>query len=1220
MSDIADPLSQITVRTDTDQLFATQAMPQRTLQDLETHLQRLSVSLGEPCHQLLAEERFDQLVAVLEAQGPALLDVREQQYVLQQVEHRRAAVFDDVRRAFEHRLELGDLGPAEGLLDRARRIDAGAVGGMEVAFQQARRLARRSGERARALEDARRLAADGRLEQMRDARAIFESLLEGPDDDEVDRGQIERELSRLDDRMDFEMAGQAATHTKMLLGHLPPKLEALDELYTLRERGDQRFYAQGDRAEPLPAVIDRLECELRPMLTARVESDLAGVERLVESERLAPALRRLLRYRGYWSLIGDDLRERALARQQDLEAALARQALVDAAVERAFELMEGGETARAVELIELSRTRIGGEVTRLDELLETVHRHRLQPLTNRVDDLVQQAGRLGGLWSKQLDTLLAQAEEVGLAFGEVVRADDAVFADLRGRHRALLAYLRGLAEARRLHDAGRFEPARCQLESLATMLPAHADAIRVLLEGLGVDRSIEELMARIRGLYGHEPDQALALALENAALDGRVRDFADFATVERALYRADRLERAGRYREALDTLQSTRGRLSNRDHRDLMAAIERMMSVIRDAGRVARLLEQQAESDDPAEHELIANRLHDLSVGLDRAEQVDLMLSAQIPRRLQSLREAMASWRQSGALDFEAVEADARFLRARAHPPGPELTHLLQEYDFAVRLLEARQTLFAGAFDEAEGLIEPFLGGPFGGRAKAFIVRCRAQRALARAHAAVAELDMDGARAALQSAPPADVQVQAARLFVERFAAAIEPLVDPESGAEPAASDGSGRDAIEAFRVARVLIEQQPASPAFEQALVRLGRARTGFTQRRIAAADPRLPGVQVEVMTWLARDYDAAGAIEPEFEALIHEAQHRAPADLRALFAWVEAREAAIDRAGADEVGLALGRLRAALALSVELPGFPTRAEIEAAAGRAEALRDAVARRSSDRERVLGLLQQSRVRAHRGPLEQAAEIEAAHPGRPFGAAARLAAWDAAEALVSTARSHLSADRVADAIEAIRELVRLCEAHPLPHAERLDVTGPGGRMLGPGAEPVLSHLTADLEKRRVQRAALADELADFEQRTAEFEAQRDLALELAVREREPGLVEEQARRLGAEVETVALAVRARRVEAARLGDEPRVRALLIRLDAMNVDALEQEVGRRRREASDAVRTLNDYRRKGERVIERHFDEIERLSAQFQASARVQRYVNHFRVLLRRPPA
>lgn len=1221
--------------------------------DLDLQLQRLSHALGEPCQELLASEHFDQLIALIESQ-PRAIGAHERQRILQQIEDRRSEALDSIRQAFEYRINLGDLPQAATLIERAQRVDAQAGAALEMRLRQAQLHHRRMADRVKMLADARRMARDGHLEQMRDARAIFETLLDGPTDATLDDGQLRRELMRLDAQIDFEMAAQAATHTKMQLSSLQPKLEALADLRGRRQRGEQRFYAQGDRAEPLPAVIDRLECELRPLLFTRVESDLEGADRLVADGSIEPALRRLDRYHAYWSLLDDDLRERAVTRKQALEAALERQARIDAAVDRAFALMEAGDMARTAEFIELSRARLGGEVPRLDELLVTMRRHRLLPLINRVDDLIRQAMRLTGLWSKHLDGLLAQAEALTAPLGEMLSADGD-HAALRDRHQALLSYLRGLVEARELHDAGRFEPARCQLSSLALALPTYADAIRLHLDGQSADRTIEELLARVRALYSEDPEKALALARENAAQDGRIRDFTDFVSVERALHRADALERRGQYPAALELLQGTWGQLSTRESDVLDRAIERLTSVVADAPLVAELLAQTARAASTPDKEALASRLSELAVGVDRADGVKSLLAAQIPHRMQALRDAMAGWRQTGAFALEAVEADARFLRAQVRPPGPELAHLLREYDFAAVLLEADHTLHSGAFDEAEALVEPFLGGAFGGRAKAFIVRCRAQRALAGAYAALAELDMDAARAALQSGPAADLQVQAARLFVERFDAAVAPLLaaaprtpgltgdatgrdasgpdatgpdatgpdatGPDAtGQDATGQDATGPDAIEAFRIARALIAEQPETIALQQSLMRLTRARTTCTRARIASETPRLPGVQIAVMAWLARDCEAAGGVEPEFEAMLQQARQQAPDDLRALFAWVERHERAVDHTREDDVRVVVDRLRAAQTLRGDLPRFASPAEIEGFIERADQLRARADRRSADRAQIVALLERSRAEGAREPLERAAELEASHPDQSIGARERLDAWHRADAIEAQLVELHGADRIAEALDQAHALARLREQQPLPHGDRLRLLGPDRRVIGPGLAALIPALTRELEHRQARQSVIADELAAISLTVDAFEIRRDRLIEVAVRERDPSEVDEQLRRLAVEVESVTAAMRAHQLEAKRLGNPPLLPVLLTRLASMTHEALEQEVSRRRRDVGDAVRILNEYRRKGERVIERQFDDIERLGMTFRASARVQRYVNHFRLLLKRAPA
>lgn len=1166
--------------------------------ELADRLRWFAELVGLPVDDLLEREAYDELLEHLDEAAAEPVHAHDAQALAAEIRQHQQKKLRQLLQTLRTQIDLGALDRAEALFAQARRIGGGlpefAV--LSAHMNKARLRDRNAREAEQQLAEARALAGGrGFLPELRDARAVYESLLDRIElvGQYVDADTIDRELRQVERRIREEEARHSVLGTNAALDELAPNLEALQALEAMRARGETEVAISGAELTPIVTAIQGLEMKVRPKLARLIGRHFEDARRLHE-ERADPraALTRLTRQRDGWRYLDEQLLDRLETFEAELAGAVQRAARMEGVADRTVELIEQGAFEEASRHLDVELARIPDPPAELLALRDVAYRQWLKPIVGRIRRLSRRVRRLATLRPEKVAELLDEAERLGAELADQVEASD----EVRGLFDQVedeIAYLERLDEVIELQRQGRLDDALVLLRAFGD---AHRDfgvSVDRLEAELGARRSTEVLLAEIRARYRHDPAGAVEQAREHVGRDGRFAAFVDFALVERALADADEAEADGRYAEALAIAERAERALSKPGHARLDRALARLRAIGRDAASVRALLTRLERADEANRAELL-EELGGLEPGRDLAPRIHGLLQPLVRPRTARLAAALAAWHGGEAVAFEPLIADARFIARHGRPLGDAEQALLDELEFARTLDAAADALADDALDEAERLAESQLGSRFAARAVSFLHQCKTRRALLGALAALGELDAAGARRALAAAAGDDDESQAAALLIDR----IEPLLERLTRDPP----DDPADAVAAFGRLRALVEEQPESFALRRLLERTGRRRLQITRDLLdACGEETGPGHQIERMATLTRDYEAAGRTEPEFAEVTDEVAARAPADLEALLGWWSSH--------ADDPDVDLAALdRAASRLQAAARFWPDRPDLREQAARAGVVCAAARARRRDAEAVEALLERAREEGSREPLDAALAIEERHPDAPFGVAARLTAWRQADGLVARIAASVARADFEDASAGLAMLAALSRPHGLPHAATIRIEHPDFGQLGPGLDACQIAIDAEAERIRKARGQLVGRLDLIEQDLVVLEQRRAEALQRAETDGGETSAREFAARVGRDAEEYQRTLAGVADDVARLGLTEHVGLIEARLVDLRRGAVDEAITRRRADLDAALKRLNALRGAPPAALEAAEAEIRAIEARFPASNRIKRFV------------
>ena len=1056
---------------------------------LDGLLERAAGLRGDPLPELFEQQRFEELLDIVEDltgnQEPWLLalhaELRDQQ----------RQVGERLQRAIERHEELDEPDVARRMLLRLKRAwsECPELPRLEASIARLEAQASARRDLQGQIQEAYRLSGESAfLQELRDARSIYESLLDRADviGKHVDVAGLRQLLQAIQRRIREAEAHQAAIGTNAALEALGPNLEALAALRAMQAQGEVEVALSGVESVPIVNAIRDLEARVRPRLGQVVGRHLTDARRLADErgdERAA--LRRLRQHRDAWVYLDDE----QIGELEELDSRLARSVeraeRIERTAERVLDCIHRRDFGEAFSVLTIEVGRLGEEPENFKRLRDTAMGLWLPANQRALRKLERECARLATPDTRRIRAVIERLDafEAGLEGVEHREADA-----LHERCESLSSLLRGVEDVAELFESGALLPAGERLDSLAEELPDYAKVIATFKRNLGFRLTSEEALLQVRELHRDDPQRAMALAREHVSRDRRFVEFIDFAVIQRALTEAEGCERAGQYFDGIACLQSAQAELARREAPRLQRALDRLRQVARDAPAVADLFEQMAKARSRTEKETLAAALETLTVGADCQAEADVILRLQMSRHQEALSLAVDGWKRGDSIDPSAANRHAHFLRKHLDSPPAAIVELLEDHHAAVELTRSEDALSRGAPEQARTIAEALLGGRYDARVVELLTRVRARMALQTAHAAIGKLELSTARDALADAPDTIEEVRSARLLVEKLDPQIRLLLDPELQQSQLATDP-----VDAFGRVRELLDGQPESDAFEQCLALLSQARLEYVRESCAALrKTKLPGGWLAQMSLLQRDFEAAAGVAPELELLVQEVDREAETDLQALLAWIREHATQADTDLADFEGCT-HRLRLALAF---YPDSGLDAHLEQAEEALGQLRDW--QRVS--KRVAGLLAEAQTTGVRAPLEQAAALQAEHPGLPLRAQAYLEAWDQADLQAQRVASAVEANDYPAARAAVVSIRRLGETWGLPHVDTLRVTTSAGVELGPGVQLVaaeIERLVVDEERlhteteRRLRLFAVQTQGFEGRYKDAIVAAQRD---------------------------------------------------------------------------------------------------------------------------------
>lgn len=1164
------------------------------MSDFKEELRRIDALTDSGLARLVEAEKYEEALERLDDIPPEIVPTENSQRLRTRLETAQQQAFKRISRSIRTHISLDEIDEAQALLVRARSIGALPELTILASLINSAALQQRTAREVRdTLERARRLSRDDVfLSDLRDARAVYQSLLDRAEviGRHLDLARAEEELRRVERRIRSEEAQQSVIGTKSTLDDLRPNLDALRELEARLERGQVEVALKGAEMTPIVVVVQELEAKVRPRLERLVGQHYEDARRQFD-ERGDPraALKTLNRQRPNWRYLADE----HIAQLEDFEHELTRIVEEDdrkARIARdAHALLLEHKPNEAARLLELEVGRLEHAPQELVNMLDQARNEWLGPLTRKVSRLTRRVKGLGSLQGERVHDLTAMAEGLVSELSAHANSGERI-AELSRTVEEQLDTLDRLEEVAVLKSQGRLHDAQRQLGVLAEEHPELRPLAERLMSDVGSHQSTEELLAEARSLYGSDPKAAIEFARKHVGRDRRFANFMDFAVLEGARRAADKAEAAGQYDEAVRVLSTARGALVERQEPTVLAELERLRRVIRDASAVEQLIESIERGEGEREVRLI--RLARLEIGRDRRPMVQRWLGEFLPEHLQTLETGVARWKKGEPIDLEGLRPSAEFIERQVHVQDGDVQGavLLEEYRVCVSLAEASIALTQGALDEAEAIAQQHVGSRFAERVTGFLRQCKARRALVRVSRALGNADFDTARGALVDAPR-EPEVEWAEIFVERLAPLVSTILE-----------GGRHDPVEAFGEVRRLVEEQPDSADLRRLLERLGRRRLEVTLERLAEKESDVAlGVQWARLAILDADYRAAGETVAELAPLTARITPAADAELEKIFEWMKAPE---DPTADVDIAF-LERLDAALAIAERL--HPARTEIEEARRQLTARIDAGRSLESDRAEVQRLMNLASEEGARKHLLDAKRIEDRHAGAPFGVAARLAGWRQCDTLVGQLETELTERRLREARSTLTRLTTLSRSLGLPHADTVTVPWPELGTLGPGVDAMQLQLDGLLERDAIEFRELEERLREIERDVVKQEKRRTRALELAQEDDGEDRALDLSRNIGEAAQRHLDTMSSIRSKAASLGLEEHVSALSRRLSELSREALTLKVLTERREIQDTLQWLNEQRVVGIERLRLVADDIRTARKRFPSSKRVTKF-------------
>lgn len=1096
---VAEPGARVGPRRSTVQLDrVTRQAAARALAALDAHL-------PDDWADLLNADRFPALLIRLERArrlraDPAFDDALRLVAALQ--EKVLAGLFAE----FESHLKAEDLERADAALRQARAVadDHPRLASATAELARAHDDRRASLEGQLKLERARELAGPPhRPRRLKQALKLYEDLLRRvehypalrPAFDLIrdERDEVGRRIQEADSR-------ESERRTAIAIGEIDGLVATLDAYLGAGEDGS----LEPDYAREQIDLVERLIGE---RLAPKMQEFLEDTDVLAEDPRDADvALERLREHKRLWQFLPAEVRAVVERREATLVELIRRRAEVLADTERAVSLIDRGEYVEAIVRLGLQarlharfRLDVQGPIRVAADALAQRLRHRLDAWSLLLadpyagDDELDRADDGLRAVDEQLAPVVEQAPQL-VELRDRVEAHRGALRRLKGR---LARFDRQVERCRQTIDQGRVGQARRLVERLGDDVPPQRKAHLVDLK-VELDIAIEEdeVEARLRLLALTDVEAARAWAEQHYDHPACRRHLLDGQTGERT-QAIDRLEREGRFDDALRLALALRADASPDRRLEVDALLVRLQAVARDAAEVERRLEAaSALSEQAGWAEVAALLSDDLEVSGARLAEW---------RTLRNRAQAAIDRAEIDRLEAELdrVRAAREVWQARPTPPGdclvppvhdPPPDEAKARLDEALRALERlrlgddlRARLDAGA-SSGRGLLR----------------RLALERRLCAAESDLARFDFDAARVRLDAADePHEPSVERVRLRLRRvefgrlFGHALRAgqldraraLIDayPASNADEATFARALADlharidgaiettagaldpsaALGCIRAVRSettrFVETHPhTADVLEFARRRLDEALVGAVDALFEALRrDLLPGavlVQVEVSTRIAEE-------PPPIAALVArqaELQSRLRVEGRELLEWIEAHT------GLEM--LAPGQLADIEARLSTLEKHVERdPQFERCRRRIRQIRVDLGRQIDARRRHGALIEQALTELDAAALDEACRLE--HAGLVDGERAeRLrASWQQAEPVVGELQRAMT-ERAFDRVE--RLLDRLQQAGSAAHLARLDLAHPfePGQRLPRGADAVRA-LLPSLRTRAEQAVA-----------------------------------------------------------------------------------------------------------------------------------------------------
>lgn len=1122
--------------------------------------------------------------------------------------------FPQLLRQFEGALQVNDFDAAEQTLHKLSRAkhDPQRLALCDADLASAKR---RHEERERfrdRLREARELIKPGAfLESLRDARSIFDALLDDAPhfQDLIDIDELRKERDLIDRRIQTEERAQDEISTMGALDELGPNLRALEDYESRRARGERMVRFDGPDLVPIDQAIHTLTVRVRPKIRAVVSKHLTDAERLVhQHSNVEAGLKRLGQRRDWWHLLESDFAEQLEERFAELTELVEKRAREAALTDRIRQLLDEGRFEQALNELDLGIAGQGPSAETLERLRSTVLQRWLSPFRAKVDLL---ATRLGDI-HPNLDRVRAIRQSIEILEEEMaeVTGTPPGITDLRNQAAGLAEQAnslearlercdRELSRAEKLAKQGRLDEVRALLDALAEEVPERRAEIAAAKQDFQFDIQRDEALALARTLLAGDPERAMKLCEPYAAHDPEFAKMSLTAERRRALDRIEALEQKQDYEGVVRIARSLVDRLEGDEQAEFEALVEHYTAV-RDQidlarDQLPRARTALAEGDFQAAIDLLDG------LALARKEQAEAELirrqavSALSAERRDEVERAIAESDGPGARKrLEAVRPAVEFLRRWA-PVLPDNDVVVERFDFARQMAVAREHLETGDVETAIETAKGLMGLGSEADVAGFINEARVRRFTIDFSTAFSTLDIDRAEQLVRES-----ELGAASEVVE-----ARKLVSDARGVFRILEKG---DALEAWRQAYALVYARHGEDPPEYLREFLERVRQQRIGAVLAACEAlrgeAQPGYTFEQIEHIVRDVEARAPWEDgaELEGLVETVHVEQAADFDALCNL--ARELAKGtRPDREVVDRTIRRLNLAAKHQEDAEDRQTAQEL------IRPLRDrqAAAQRTSDEENeVAALVEEALQTRELGKLEKALRMQGQLGGETAEIKALLDGWHEADRLVRQLEAALAAGDFEAADEKLDALEELRTKVSIPHPDTLEIEDRRLGRLGPGASAVrlqLDSLRHDLED---EEARIGDELETFERQVEQAESRvQTLLKEVRLDEKTPDVLADDARILGdliGEFEARASSLR-ERLRSPEL--QERLKRQLARSRRLDAARLDDQLRTERRNLETDFTTLQGVYRLDPASIRGRWDEVKSITKRWKGAGRIE---------------
>ncbi len=1028
---------------------------------------------------------------------------------------------------FEQALISGDLEAARAILAGARRLVDRAEPLDDASLRLSDALARHADEaEGRAiLQRAREMSAPQQPpRRLKQALRVFDDLLRRLGDGAF--ADLGREFETIREERDAVQGAiraaedrQSSLATVVAMGEIDDLVEVLDVYRRDLEVG------RLDEAH-VRDQVERIEDDVRHRLTAKLEEHLEDSAEIARNPRDAHiALERLREHRDKWRFLSARMRRMVEARDTHLAALVERRDAVLARCEEAARTIAqdpAGALLRLESEVELNpdlQIDAGRHTSRAVERLLHLHTHTVERLEAQLEDM--------HLPERELPGIVERATAVSEALTPVSASEPALAA-LATRaveliRRAQQAAIRieqcdaQLTRIQALADRGHRDRARERLATVAADCPPQRKSrVADLKDDLELAVLDDEIEMRLSRLIMDDATAAVEWAERHPGHPAcrsylEQRHFTH--DVEAVLAR----EAAGQYTDALVAAMELRGRVSDSRQAYVESIVRRLQAVETDGADVRQRLENAREAE-------LSGRLGQV------AELFDVELAIPVDLRDEWSRLATrARMARGDALTEQVTDAvsAAREARQRLNAPGMQVDDPLSEgaapevqpdqQAQARRALETALVALEDARPAAQALRadESLHGASAMASVRNFdleFVLCGAELALARRDfegarrvlaegvnhpgadvladriaraefgwrlvSALGSGGLDTARALIEShREPLGEEAQRARRLLEEFGG-----IRPSGPGKATAAEALERHRANLLRLRRIVSRFSRMAPHLARLQQREIQALVAALQRRFAEikAEPMRGGALARYRLLHDILIDDGLHIDEVIEL-----QGEVALDLKRegddLVSWLLEANSLRRPSGRD-----VEELQSRLELLGELHygGAPGQRFLDARTRLQQVRTDVDAVEGARRNRD-ALMTQAMNDFDRGPLAEAARIEAETDGLDARARPALIRWDQGDRLAERLRAWLEQGALTEARETA---LALEQVNSPVHTARLSLPDPRdpSRRLPPGIDAVLEALDAAEAERKTRHRALVREVERLQGRAARW--------------------------------------------------------------------------------------------------------------------------------------